>query len=68
MCPPSSIDVNILTTTVTAAANVANDAHRDPATKVDGSPPPTALGDNADNGTGNTSVQVAVVSTVFREG
>jgi len=63
-CPPLSVDVDILATAVTAAADVANNARHVLAAKVDGGPPPTALSDDTDDGTGNTSVQVAVVSTV----
>ena len=47
------------------AANVANDAHYNPAVNVDGGPSPAALDNDADDGgAGNTSVQVAVVSVI----
>jgi hypothetical protein len=64
--PPSSIGVDITATTMTTAANVADNAHYDPAANVDGGPSPAALGNNADNGgAGNTLVQVAIVSVIL---
>jgi len=63
--PPLSIDVDITATTVTAAANVADDAPYNPAINVNGGPSPAALDDDADDGgAGNTPVQVAVVSVI----
>jgi hypothetical protein len=59
--PPSSVDIDITVTTITAAANVADDARYDPAINVGGGRSPTAP-DNG--GAGNTSVQVAVVSVI----
>jgi len=60
-----SIDVDITATTVTAAANVADDAPYNPAINVNGGPSPAALDDDADDGgAGNTPVQVAVVSVI----
>jgi hypothetical protein len=60
-----SVDVNITATTVTVAANVADDAPYDPAINVNGGPSPAALDDDADDGgAGNTPVQVAVVSVI----
>jgi hypothetical protein len=47
------------------AADVANNARYDPAVNVDGGLSPAALDNDAhDGGTGNTSVQVAVVSVI----
>ena len=47
------------------AANVANDAHYNPAVNVDGGPSPAALDNDADDGgAGNTLVQAAVVSVI----
>ena len=63
--PPSSVGVDITATTVTTAADIANDARYNPAVNVDGGPSPAALDDDADDGgAGNTSVQVAVVSVI----
>ena len=65
--PPSSVGVNVTTTAVSMAADVANDAHCNSAINVDGGPSPAALGDDADDrgAGGNTSVvQVAVVSVI----
>ncbi len=63
--PPSSVGVDITAPAVTMAADVADDARYDPAAKVNGGPPPTALVDDADNReAGNTSVQVAVMSVI----
>jgi hypothetical protein len=59
--PPLSVDIDITVTTVTAAANVADDALYDPAVNVGGGRSPTAP-DNG--GAGNTSVQVAIVSVI----
>jgi hypothetical protein len=63
--PPSSVGVDVTATTVSMAANVANDARYNPAVNVDGGPSPAAL-DNAadDGGAGNMPVQVAVVSVI----
>jgi hypothetical protein len=63
--PPSSVDIDITATTVTTAANVADDARYDPAGNVDGGPSPAALdNDSDDGGAGNTLVQAAVVSVI----
>ena len=64
--PPSSINADVpATAMVTTAADIADNARYDPATNVDGGrPSPAALGDDADEGTGNTSVQVAVMSII----
>jgi hypothetical protein len=63
--PPSSVGVDVTATTVTMAADVANDARYDPAVKVDGGPSPAALDNDADDGgAGNMSVQVAIVSVI----
>ena len=63
--PPSSVNDNVPTTAmVTTAADNADNARYDPATNVDGGPSPAALGDDADEGTVNTSVQVAVMSII----
>jgi hypothetical protein len=65
MRPPSSVRVNVTTTTVTTAADVVDNARYDPAANVDGGPSPAALGNNADNrGAGNTFVQVAIMSII----
>ena len=63
--PPSSVDIDITATTVTTAADVADDARYDPAGNVDGGPSPAALdNDSDDGGAGNTLVQAAVVSVI----
>jgi len=63
--PPLSVGVDITATTITMAANVANDAHYDPAINVDGGPSLAALDNDADDGgAGNMPVQVAVVSVI----
>ena len=63
--PPLSVGVDVTTTAVTTAADIANDARYDPAVNVDGGPSPAALDDDADDGgAGNTSVQVAVLSVI----
>ena len=63
--PPSSVGVDVTATTVSMAANVANDARYNPAVNVDGGPSPAALDNDADNGgTGNTLVQAAVVPVI----
>jgi hypothetical protein len=63
--PPSSVDIDITATTVTTAADVADDARYDPAGNVDGGPSPAALDNDSDHGgAGNTLVQVAVVSVI----
>ena len=65
MHSPSSIGVDVTATTITMAANVANDAHYDPAINVDGGPSLAALDNDADDGgVGNTLVQAAVVSVI----
>ncbi len=46
--PPSSIGVDVTATTVTMAADIANDARYDPAVNVDGGPSPAALDNDAD--------------------
>ena len=56
MHPPLSIGVDITTTTVTAAADVADDASYNPAINVNGSPSPAALDDDADDGGGRQHV------------
>ena len=43
VCPPSSVGVDVTTTAVTAAADVADDAHYDLAVNVGGGPSPTDL-------------------------
>ena len=43
MRPPLSIGIDITTTTVTTAADVANNAHYDSAVNVNGGPSPAAL-------------------------
>jgi hypothetical protein len=49
------------------AANVADNDCQDPVANANGGPLPAALGDNADNGgTGNTLVQVAIVSVISK--
>ncbi len=64
--PPSSAGINVTTTAVTTAADVANDARYNPATNIYGGPSPAALGNNADNeGAGNTLVQVFVMSVIL---
>jgi hypothetical protein len=61
--PPSIVSVDITATTVTAAADVADDACYDPAVNVDGGPSPAALDDDTYKwGARNTSVQVAYFS------
>jgi hypothetical protein len=63
--PPSSVNVDVTATAVTAAADVANDARHDPAVNVDGGPSPAALDNDADDGgAGNTLVQAAVLSVI----
>ena len=65
MRPPSSVNVDVTATAVTAAADVANDARHDPAVNVDGGPSPAALDNDADDrGAGNTLVQAAVLSVI----
>ena len=64
--PPLSFDIDITATTVTTAADVADDARYDPAVNVDGGPSPAALDNDADDGGGgNTLVQAAVVSIIL---
>ena len=64
-CPPLSVDIDITATTITTAANIADDARYDPAVNVGGGPSPTALDNDADDGgAGNTSVQVVVMSVI----
>ena len=66
--PPSSINADVpATAMVTTVAGIANNARYDPATNVDGGPSPAALGDDADKGTGNTLVQVAVMSIISKD-
>ena len=63
--PPLSVSIDITATTVTTAADVADNTHYDPDVNVDSSPSPTALEDDTDNGgAGNMSVQVAVVTVI----
>jgi hypothetical protein len=63
-----SVSVDITATTVTTAANVANNTRYDPAVNVNGSPSPAALEDDTDNGgAGNMSIQVAVVSVISND-
>ena len=63
--PHSSVNVDITATTITMAANVANNAYYDSAVNVNCGPSPAALdNDTDDGGAGNTSVQVAVVSVI----
>ena len=63
--PPSSIDIDITATTITTAANIADDARYDPAVNVGGGPSPTALDNDADNGgAGKTLLQAAVMSVI----
>jgi hypothetical protein len=63
--PPSSAGVDVTATTVTMAADVANDARYNPAINVDGGPSPAAIDNDAyDGGAGNMPVQVAVVSVI----
>ena len=54
--PPSSVDIDITATTVTTAADVADDARYDPAGTVDGGP--------GGQGTHWCKVQAAVVSVI----
>ena len=64
--PPSSVGVDVTATTVTMAADVANDARYDPAINVDGGPSPAALDNDADDGgAGNMPVQGAVVFVIL---
>jgi hypothetical protein len=42
--PPSSVSVNVTTTAVATAADVADNTHHNFATKVDGGPPPVYAG------------------------
>jgi hypothetical protein len=64
--PPSSVGIDVTTTAVTTAADIADNAHCNPAINVDSGPSPTALGDDADSGgAGNTLVQVAIVSIIL---
>ncbi len=63
--PHSSVNVDIAATTVTIAADVANDARYVPAINVNGSPSLAALYDDADDGGAESmSVQAAVVSVI----
>jgi hypothetical protein len=63
--PPLSVSVNVTAATVTVAADVADDAHYDPAINVNSGPSPAALDNDADDGGAvNTSVQVAAVSVI----
>jgi hypothetical protein len=48
--PPSIVGVDITTTTVTTAADIADNARYNPAVNVDGGPSPAALDNDADDG------------------
>ncbi len=62
----AAVGVNVTATAVITAANVADDARYNPATNVNGSPSPAALGNDTDDGGAvNTLVQVAVVLESF---
>ena len=50
MRPHSSVDVDITATTVTMAADVADNARYDPVININGGPSPAALEDDADDG------------------
>jgi hypothetical protein len=64
--PPSSVGIDVTATAVTTAADVADDAHYNPSTNVDGGPSPAVLGNDADNGgAGISLVQVAVMSVIL---
>ena len=66
--PPLSVSIDITATTVTTAADVADNTRYDPDVNVDSSPSPTALEDDTNNGgAGNLSVQVAVVSVISND-
>ena len=63
--PPLSVGIDITATTVTMAANIADDARYDPDINVDGGPSPAALDNDADyGGAGNTLVQAAVLFVI----
>ena len=66
-CPLSSVGVDVATTAVTMAADVANNnARYDPAVNVNGGPSLTDLDNDADDGgAGNTLAQSAVVSVIL---
>jgi hypothetical protein len=50
MRPHSSVDVDITATTVTMAADVADNARYVPVININGGPSPAALEDDADDG------------------
>ena len=54
--PHLSVNINITATTVTKAADVADDAHYNPAVNINNGPSPAALDNDADNGGGRKHV------------